>query len=129
MRYAFFETIDQDYKTPQQIGMQIEMQLEKLKYQTLLPTDADWGYVFSIKLGGLQYDISIISIKTNQFGLSVEFSKNLIYRVLMLFSKDRTKEICDWINEILGTDVVIKRIEWHTKQSWTTTFKKDFWVN
>ena len=58
MRYAIFETASDDHITPQQIGAQIEAELEKLKYHILLPTAADWGYVFSIKTGGRRYNVA-----------------------------------------------------------------------
>src|SRR5215204_7123666 len=126
MTYALLETADLD-ATAQQIGIQLEQELEKLKFQTLLPTAADWGYVFSIKEGMRKYNIAIVKINSQKFGLAIESSQDVVERFFNLFTTDRTKLIKEWIDDILAVDVVVKKIEWYCQKSWMSKFKINFW--
>lgn len=76
MQYAKIELTDGLELNCQEIGEQLEKELKTLKFQVELPTSADWGYVFRIKNDGQTFDISVVSLAENNFGIAIEPEKD-----------------------------------------------------
>lgn len=128
MQYALFEIVDGLSLTPQNIGEQLEKEVAKLGLETFLPTAADWGYAFRLNLDGRCYDVSIVVITEQQFGLAIEQPKGVIDRLFGLFKANRIKTVKGWLNEILSSDIGAQRISWYSKSSWASAYEKDFWT-
>lgn len=127
MQYAKIELTDGLELNCQEIGEQLEKELKTLKFQVELPTSADWGYVFRIKNDGQTFDISVVSLAENNFGIAIEPEKDLFSNISRYFKKLDTKRIREWLEEILVTDVGAKSIKWFTADEWIATFGQAFW--
>jgi hypothetical protein len=127
MQYANIEITDGLELDCQQIGEGLEKELESLGFQVELPTSADWGYVFRTKRDGEVFDISIISLSENGFGIAIEPEKGLLSEISRYFKRTNIKGIKEWLEEILTTDIGAKRIRWFTANEWVETFNQSFW--
>jgi hypothetical protein len=127
MQYAKIEIIDGLEISYQQIGEELERELERLGYHVELPTPADWGYVFRTKSNGQNLDISVVPLSENNFGVAIEPEKGLLSDITRYFKQPDIKGIKEWIEEILATDIGVKSVQWFTADEWTTAFGKEFW--
>lgn len=127
MQYAKIEINDGLELNCQQIGEELEKELESLGFQVELPTSADWGYVFRTKSDGQNCDISIVHLEENSFGIAIEPEKGLLSDISNYFKKPDFKGIKQWTEEVLTTDVGEKNIKWFTAEEWLSTFGKAFW--
>ncbi|WP_162945052.1 hypothetical protein [Flavisolibacter nicotianae] len=127
MQYAKIEITDGLELNYQQIGEELEKELEGFGFQIALRTVADWGYVFRTKSDGQAFDVSIVHLDGNSFGIAIEPEEGLFSDIFKYFKKPHTKGIKQWVEEILTTDVGAKSIRWFTADEWITTFGQTFW--
>ena len=129
MQYAKIEITDGLELNSQKIGEELEKELESIGFQIELPTSADWGYVFRTKSDGQAFDISIISLGRNSFGVAIEPEQGLLSEISRYFKKPDIKGIKEWLDEILTTDIGAKSIRWFTADEWIETFSQGFWYH
>lgn len=127
MQYAKIEITDRLELNCQEIGEELEQELESLGFQVKLSTSADWGYVFRTKSDGQAFDISIVPIAGDSFGIAIEPEKGLLSEIYRAIKKPNIKGMKEWLEEILTTDVGAKRIRWFTADEWMATFGQGFW--
>ena len=127
MQYAKIEIADRLELNCQNIGEKLEEELERLGYQVKLPTSADWGYVFRTKSDGQSFDLSVVHLDKNNFGIAIEPEKGLLADISKHFKKPDAKAIKEWLEEILTTDVGAKSIKWFTADEWLSAFGQSFW--
>ena len=127
MQYAKIEIADRLELNCQNIGEELEKELESLGYQVELPTSADWGYVFRTKSDGQTFDVSVVHLDRNNFGIAIEPEKGLLADIYKHFKKPDAKAIKQLIEEILTTVVGAKSIKWFTAEEWLSAFGQGFW--
>jgi len=71
------------------IGEFLEMELEKIGLEVMLPTDADWGYVFRAKYADHLFDIIVKLPSQTEVTISVDSASQLFGE---LFHKKSTTE-------------------------------------
>jgi hypothetical protein len=127
MQYAKIEITDALEMGYQQIGRELENELERLGYQVTLPISADWGYVFRVKTNGQTLDISVVPLNRNSFGVAIEPKKRLLSTITSYFRQPNAKGIKEWVEDILAIDVGVISIKWFTAHEWAATFGSGFW--
>ena len=129
MQYGRFrpnELIDLDSKAVS-IGVLLENEFEKQGIFTELPTLADWGYIFRVKVRKQSLDISVVDFNEDGFGIALEPPKDIISRIFNHESKEAIEIAKSIVHEVLSKVAPNSTLFWYSKDEWLAAFETDFW--
>ena len=128
MLYAAIKSSDRELISKQaSFGESLELNLESKGFQTELSTNADWGYVFSLKTNSIPVDISVVNLFESSIGIAVEPAKNLLGFQLDKKRIEAIEFVKNALNEILRTEDREIIITWYTDFEWREKFGDSFW--
>ena len=109
------------------IGELLEHEFEQRKIPTALPTAADWGYTFRVRIGKQFIDISVVGQDEDGYGIALELRKDILNAFFGYDQKKAIETAKSILSEALSTMVADFTLTWYSKSEWLATFDTDFW--
>jgi hypothetical protein len=128
MQYGRFrpENISSLEVSVSSIGKMLEHEFEQRDIFTALPTAADWGYTFQVRIGKQLINISIVDQDEDGYGIALEPPKDILNIFFVRGAKKAIEIAKSILYNALYTMVTNFTLIWYSKDEWRAVFDTDF---
>jgi len=112
--------------TSRTIGEFIEEKFAEKGIVTALPTAADWGYVFRVHVNIQAFDLFVIRIGNDLWGISTEQTSTLLNKVFRNNGDPLLAFIQNELTAVLTATGQLEKLTWYSKQERLNEFGEEF---